>query len=195
MIGGQVWNHKISCSKQDDDEATEKYLKPNVSDGFTVITSSLRGSKITQLYKLFKDMARHYSITPIYLGSPQHPRTSQKCIYKFTIGGKSSSGFSRTEKKSLSPAHFHTSTWLNNRFVQVLPSNKLSLSLRIKDNYYKGCYFSCQRCEAQLWGGVAGTSNDKMSTCSRLKQWNTLPSSPESFVQNFISTSHAKITC
>lgn len=46
-----------------------------------------------------------------------------------------------------------------------------------------------------LGEGEAGLSNDKMSTFSRLWQWKTLPSSPESFVLNFISTSHAKITC
>lgn len=44
-------------------------------------------------------------------------------------------------------------------------------------------------------GVVSGLSNDKMSTFSRLWQWKSLPSSPESFVRNFISTSHAKITC
>lgn len=45
--------------------------------------------------------------------------------------------------------------------------------------------------------GVCGAwrSNNKMSTSSRLGQWKPLPSSPESFVLNFISTSRAKITC
>lgn len=53
------------------------------------------------------------------------------------------------------------------------------------------CYFP----SVGLGGGSTGLSNDKMSTFSRLWQWKSLPSSPESFVGNFISTSHAKITC
>lgn len=46
-----------------------------------------------------------------------------------------------------------------------------------------------------VWWGGLGWSHDTMSTFSRLWQWKSLPSSPESFVQDFISTGHAKITC